>query len=135
MPTSEYVNRIFKHLATGESEEFFKQVADDVEWTVMGTHPLSGFYRDKQSFVQHTFARLNRVMVDRVKLRVDHIFTSGDMAVVEMTSHATAKNGKPFRNRYCWVVRFHQDMIVEVRAYLDSALVAQVLAENERAAA
>ena len=41
-----------------------------------------------------------------------------------------AKNGFRFDNRYCWVCRFNGDKIVEVRAYLDSALVAQLFQEN-----
>jgi uncharacterized protein len=42
-------------------------------------------------------------------------------------------NGKPFDNRYCWIARFSNGTIVEVRAYLDSALVKQLIDENERA--
>jgi uncharacterized protein len=55
---------------------------------------------------------------------------SGDWAVVELHSLATAKNGLRFDNRYCWVCRFEDDQIVEVRAYLDSALVARLFEEN-----
>ena len=36
----------------------------------------------------------------------------------------------PFHNRYCWVVRFDGEIIVEVRAYLDSALVAELFRQN-----
>jgi L-ascorbate metabolism protein UlaG (beta-lactamase superfamily) len=36
------------------------------------------------------------------------------------------------RNTYCWVVRFVDGMITEVRAYVDSFLVKQVIDENER---
>jgi uncharacterized protein len=43
---------------------------------------------------------------------------------------ATAKNGLRFDNKYCWVTRFAEDKIVEVRAYLDSALVQRLLDEN-----
>jgi ketosteroid isomerase-like protein len=32
-----------------------------------------------------------------------------------------AANGMHFDNRYCWLCRFEDDLIVEVRAYLDSA--------------
>jgi ketosteroid isomerase-like protein len=42
-----------------------------------------------------------------------------------------ARNGTPFRNRYCWICRFDHGKIVEVRAYLDSALVQKLIDENE----
>jgi ketosteroid isomerase-like protein len=35
-----------------------------------------------------------------------------------------------FDNRYCWVIRFEDNTIVEVRAYLDSALVQKLIAET-----
>jgi uncharacterized protein len=35
-----------------------------------------------------------------------------------------------FDNRYCWVVYFRDGLIVRVRAYLDSALVARLFEEN-----
>jgi uncharacterized protein len=53
------------------------------------------------------------------------------MAVVELRSHAIAKNGMRFDNRYCWVTRFDGETIVEVRAYLDSALVQKLIDENQ----
>ncbi|MDO8872220.1 MAG: hypothetical protein Q7V05_05765 [Methanoregula sp.] len=40
-------------------DAFFQHVADDVDWTVMGTHPLTGTCHDKQEFIAHTFKRLN----------------------------------------------------------------------------
>jgi hypothetical protein len=35
-----------------------------------------------------------------------------------------------FDNRYCWVVYFRNNVIVRVRAYLDSAMVARLFDEN-----
>ena len=37
-----YVESLFANLENGKSGAFFEQVADDVNWTVMGTHPLAG---------------------------------------------------------------------------------------------
>src|ERR671916_739818 len=69
-----------------------------------------------------------------VVLRVTNTLVDGDSAAVEMESLSTALNGKPFDNRYCWVVHFSEGTIVEVRAYLDSALVQRLIDENESSA-
>ena len=53
-----------------------------------------------------------------------------DQAVVELHSLATAKNGMRFDNRYCWVSTFENKVITRVRAYLDSAMVAQLFEKN-----
>ena len=37
--TPDRVREIFKGLENGDGAAFFHQVADDVDWTVMGTHP------------------------------------------------------------------------------------------------
>ena len=129
--TKQVVN-IFKNLETGNSDNFFKHVSDDVSWTVMGTHPIAGTYQSKEDFIPHTFQRLNRILKEGVILKVKNILLQNETAVVEMESISTALNGKPFNNTYCWVVYFQDEVIVEVRAYVDSALVQKVIDENEK---
>jgi ketosteroid isomerase-like protein len=129
--TENHVRSLFESLEHGDSEKFFQHVAANVQWTVMGTHPLAGTYHDRDTFVRKTFRRLNKVLKDGVRLRVTNIITSHDIAVVELEALSTALNGIPFTNRYCWICRFDQEKIVEVRAYLDSALVQKLIDENE----
>ncbi len=130
-PTHEKVSEIFAHLQTGEGEKFFEHVADNVSWTVMGTHPLAGRYDSKDEFMRCTFDRLNRIMPDGIALSVDNVLVDGNTAVVEMTAKAQDLRGQPFPNKYCWVCEFEGDRIVRVRAYLDSALVSFTVAANE----
>ena len=129
-----YVKSLFANLENGKSDAFFEHVADNVNWTVMGTHPLAGNYHTKADFLAHTFARLNKILKEGVVLRVTNILVDGDSAAVEMESLSTALNGEPFDNRYCWIVHFSDGTIVEVRAYLDSALVQRLIDENESSA-
>jgi ketosteroid isomerase-like protein len=54
-----------------------------------------------------------------------------DWATVELEADALQKNGNPYNQRYAWVMRFDdKGMIVQVRAYLDSALVQQAVDDN-----
>jgi len=126
------VKTIFAHLEAGDPDEFFEHVAEDVLWIVEGTHPLAGRYMTKDSLREHTFDRLSKSLRDGLKLQVDNIMVSGPWAIVELSSHAVAKNGMPFENNYCWLARFCGETIVEVRAYLDTALVQKLIDENER---
>jgi ketosteroid isomerase-like protein len=124
------VRDIFKGLESGDGAVFFANVAEDVDWTVMGTHPLAGHYVSKQAFIAGTFAKLGKVLPQGAQLHVEYLLTQGDQAVVELHSLATAKNGMRFDNRYCWVVYFQDGIITRVRAYLDSAMVAELFTEN-----
>ena len=130
--TLNQVENLFNHLQTGENEQFFEKVANNVTWTVLGTHPLAGTYNTKQDFVSKTFIRLNRILKEGVILKVNNIIVQEDTAVVEIESLSTALNGMPFDNTYCWIVKFENGIIIEVRAYVDSALVQKVIDENEK---
>lgn len=126
-----FVKNIFSHLTSGKSEEFFNHVANDVQWRVMGTHPLAGAYKSKEDFLKHTFHRLNKVLKQGVILEIKNIYICDDTAIVEMESLSTTISGRPFDNTYCWVTRFVNDQIVEVRAYVDSELVQELIRDNE----
>lgn len=128
--TSKRVREIFKGLESGDGAAFFDHVADDVDWIVEGTHPLSGHYLCKKAFIEGTFAKLGQVLPQGAQLQVENLIVKDDQAVVELHSLATAKNGMRFDNRYCWVVYFRNGVIVRVRAYLDSAMVARLFEEN-----
>src|SRR6201996_1651186 len=128
--SAERVRAIFEGLERGDGAAFFEHVADDVDWTVMGTHPLAGRYLGKAAFIAGTFAKLGQVLPDGAQLHLEHLIVQDDQAVVELHSLATARNGMRFDNRYCWVVYFQDGLIVRVRAYLDSAMVARLFDEN-----
>ena len=128
--TPESVREIFKGLETGDGVAFFEHVADNVDWIVEGTHPLAGHYLSKKAFIEGTFAKLDRVLPQGAQLQMENLIVKDDQAVVELHSLATAKNGMRFDNRYCWVVYFRDNVIVRVRAYLDSAMVARLFDET-----
>ncbi|MBV9177273.1 MAG: hypothetical protein JO297_09565 [Nitrososphaeraceae archaeon] len=99
----------------------------------MGTHQWPVYiYNSKSDFLKHTIERLGRLLKGgSVVMKVDHIYVSDDTAIVEMTYTSIALNGRLSAQRYCWITRFVDGLIVEVRAYLDSVLVQQVIDENE----
>ena len=128
--TAEYVRQIFNGLEEGDGSSFFDHVDDKVDWIVEGTHPMAGHYQSKITFTEGTFAKLTKDLPKGAQLHVENILISGDAAAVELRSLAIAKNGFRFDNRYCWIVYFENDVIVRVRAYLDSAMVARLFEEN-----
>jgi uncharacterized protein len=127
---ADFVRKIFSGLEHGDGAAFFEHVADDVDWIVMGTHPLAGHYKSKSDFIAGTFAKLGKVLPDGAQLHVEHLLVADDQAVVELHSEATAKNGMRFDNRYCWIVYFRDNIIVRVRAYLDSTMVSRLFDQN-----
>src|ERR687885_165687 len=72
-----YVRTLFANLENGRTDAFFDHVAEAVNWTVMGTHPLAGTYHTKAGFLAHTFARLDKLLKEGVVLRVTKQTTGG----------------------------------------------------------
>ncbi|MEJ2868656.1 hypothetical protein WCD74_12865 [Actinomycetospora sp. OC33-EN08] len=115
---------------------FFERVADDVDWTVAGTHPIAGHYTDKRAFLEATFDRLRPLMRDAVRLELRNLVVDGATVVVELQAMSTTLDGSPYDYVLCWVCRFDSAepgaTVVEVRAYLDSAMVTWTITRNEQ---
>ena len=118
--TLDRVRDVFKGLENGDGVAFIEYEDNNVDWTVEGTHPLASHYRSKSDFRSHTFDKLDRVLPQGTQLRVEHALVSGDWAVVELHSLATAKNGLKFDNRYCWVCRLADGKIALTSIRLSS---------------
>jgi ketosteroid isomerase-like protein len=58
-------------------------------------------------------------------------YVDGDTTIAELHSTSKTKEGADFANDYCWVCRFEGDIIVEVRAHVDSMMVAYTVLRNE----
>lgn len=81
--------------------------------------------------MEHTFARLATVLQGGAKLKIKHIYMDDYTATVEMEGISLDLQNKPFKNNYCWIVRFNENKkIMSVRAYLDSALVQHLFDVN-----
>ncbi|XXG97288.1 hypothetical protein Hte_003584 [Hypoxylon texense] len=132
-PTKARIREVFAHLVAGDAPSFYAHVADDVDWTVMGTHVLSGHYPDKATFMSQSLARISGVFDGPIKLHIRSIIGGEveEWAVVELAAEARCKNGMVYDNTYSWSTRWKDDMIVEVRAYLDGLLLNRALSENE----
>jgi len=125
---------LFRNLEGPDTHgRFFDRVADDVDWTVEGTHPIAGRYHGKQDFIRRAFGRWGPILRGGLKMKLEHIYVDGDTTIVELLSTSTSVEGAPFSNRYCWVCRFSGETIVEVRAYFDTLMVTYTMLRNEPA--
>lgn len=100
-PDKCYIAKIFGYLNSGNSSEFFDQVAPDVHWTLMGTHPLAGDYHNRTVFLTDTIQRLATAGDASMphSLMLTHVIGGGDeeWSVQEMHALGTMKNGRSSR--------------------------------------
>ena len=98
-------------------------------------------YRSLAEFRSKTFARLGLIMDPStpIKLHVINIIGGGkdeEWATVEMVNEGRARNGARYDQTYAWCTRWEEQegewKITQVRAYLDTALVNDVVQANEK---
>jgi len=130
MLTEQYVRDAFAPFEAANGQLFMQTLSDNVSWTATGSeNPLRGHWTSKADVVKNVFAPLTAKLDGPMKSKVRNVLISGLWATVEMTAvGAIAKsNGKPYDQELCLLCRFEGGMIVEVRAYIDSALVKAIL--------
>lgn len=110
----------------GDFEPFFKVVADDVRWTVIGSTPISGTFEGKQAFREGAVLPFHDRLTGPIQATVLNVFGDGDHVILQWKGESTGKSGRPYHQTYCWVMRLSGGLIVEVTAYLDTELVSQM---------
>ncbi len=95
-PTQAYIREIFAHLERGDGAAFYENVADDVSWTVMGSHALSGHFPDKKTFLSTSAGPIVAVIDGPLNLQVRRVIggETEDWAVIELLADAKCKNGR-----------------------------------------
>jgi uncharacterized protein len=117
----------FDAWSRGDGRGFFKLVADDVRWTVIGSTPISRTYTSKSDF-RNALRAMSEHLAGELKVVVRDVIAEGDKVAVQFESHATGKNGTAYDQTYCWILRMADGRAREVIAYLDTELVTKLFA-------
>jgi uncharacterized protein len=133
MLTVETVQTAFQPFENSDPPSFFKNyVTDDIIWTTTGSiEGHSGTYSSKREVVDNALNPVVRRIATLVESKIKSIMVSGDWAIVEHTAEAKTKKGMDMFQEFCWVCRFEEGKIVQVRMYFDTAMVMKVLAEHD----
>ncbi|KAL8280838.1 hypothetical protein RQP46_006842 [Phenoliferia psychrophenolica] len=79
--------------------------------------------------------KVNKPLIARLNLsvglnmKVESLDVIGLKAIVECSGKAVQRSGRPYNNRYCWILHFHPETgkVVKIREYVDTALIREVL--------
>ncbi len=123
------VQDAFAAWARGDGTAFFNLLADDVNWTVIGSSPVSRTYPSKQAFFEGATKPLSAKLAGAIQPTVKNIIAEGDTVVLQWEGKATSKGGKPYNNNYCWVMKFADGKVKVGTAYIDTELVSALWKE------
>lgn len=130
----EAVNRnvMERYVAAVQAEEptavraFF---ADDASWTIRaGALPMSGTWKGRDRIMNGFFATaMSHYDPGSVELEVTAMIAQDDQVVLQWTSRARTKDGRPYENGCIGVFTIRDGRIIAVREYMDTLYVSDVL--------
>ena len=125
------IEQAMSEMSHGRSRLLFEAMADDVTWRWMGVRQWSRQFNGKQSVVDTLFGGSMETLPPASRVAVHGIYGDGDVVVVEHSGRNALPDGRRYDNNYCWVFVFQDDLIHEVREYMDTQLVAETFGVDE----
>jgi ketosteroid isomerase-like protein len=106
---------------------FFDLLAEDVQWTITGSTPLSKTYTSKKQFLDEVIIPLDKRLSKKIIPNLTGLYADGDMVTAIWSGQATATDGRPYNGTYCWNMQVKNGKIVKVIAFLDGIEFADIM--------
>lgn len=127
MTNKDILRNAFAETAEGNGRPFIDMLADDVEWSIIGSTDWSRTYKGKAAVVQSLLRPLSDQFEGPNVVTAQTFIAEGDTVVVEGRNHSVTKGGDAYPNRYCWVFTLRDGQVVAITEYCDTQLIQDVL--------
>jgi uncharacterized protein len=117
------IQDMFAELSKGNAQAFMNSMADDVQFTIMGTTKYSATCNGKQELVSKVLGPLTAQLEGGLTITPDNFIAEGDFVAMQARGKSTTKSGKPYNNTYCQIFRIVNGKVQQVTEYLDTELV------------
>ena len=96
--------------------------SEDASWTLAaGDLPLSGTWQGRESILQDFLAgAMSYYEPGSVSLEITGMIAEGDQVVLQWTSRARTRDGRPYENDCIGVFTIREGRIQSVREYMDT---------------
>jgi len=126
------MQHVFAEMVKGNLDPFVEIMAEDMKWSWMGTENWSHTFKGKESVVNELLAAVKVTLKQSYEVELHQIISEGDFVVIEHTGKNTTTDGRPYHNRYCWVCRFSNGKLHELREYMDTELVTKTFGTDDK---
>jgi uncharacterized protein len=125
MDDKQRVREVMAAISQGRVAPLFDAMADDITWRWMGVNQWSRTFEGKQLVIDKLFGGATEAPDPSSSTEVRRIHADGDSVVVEHSGRNKLPDGRRYDNNYCWILRFQNGLIQEVREYMDTQLVTE----------
>ena len=126
MENKKLIQQGYDNWANGTGS-FFDLLAENIQWTITGSSPLSKTYTSKKQFMNEVIIPLDKRLSKKIVPKVLGLYADGDMVTALWSGRATATDGKPYNATYCWNMQVKNGKIVNVIAFLDGIEFADIM--------
>ncbi|KAJ6575547.1 hypothetical protein DFH09DRAFT_1276769 [Mycena vulgaris] len=115
---------------------FLAAIDPDVRWVIASEKKdparMTGIYNLASWIEEVATPGRAKLTEEGLKMIVSSLDVIGNKAIVEAYGEAMQLNGRPYNNRYAWFLIFSEETgkIVEIREYMDTALVQELHQTN-----
>ncbi|MGI5215679.1 nuclear transport factor 2 family protein [Plantactinospora sp. CA-290183] len=103
--------------------DLYEILHDDIDWTIVNGRT----YTSKAEFLAEGSAPVMDRLVPPLVMTVQDLWTEGDIVIVRFVGDATAIDGIPYHNEYCWVWQLRGGQVVRCHAFLDMLAVRELV--------
>lgn len=100
--------------------------SDDVVWTSVGTTNVSGTFSGKEDLIGKLLGPVFGELKAGISSAIDMIIAEGDHVAVRSRGTAETKDGRPYNNTYCHIIKVREGRTVEMTEFCDTQLTASV---------
>lgn len=119
---------LYAQISRGNLQPLLDSMADDIQWTIIGSTALSGTSRGKQEVIDKLLRPIRARLADGpIVFQPERFIAEGEYVVMQAKGRATALSGKPYNNTYCIVCRIVDGKVKEIVDYVDTELITSAL--------
>jgi len=113
----------YASMAAGNPAPYLDLLSDDVSITMFGDHRFARTFKGKDDITNNLFGPIREVLDGTIRMNVKNVTAENDTVVVEAQGEARTKDGRSYKNTYCFVFTLANGKITESREYMDTQLV------------
>ncbi len=106
----------------GDIETYLSCLADDVQYTFFGSHRFGRTFTGKQDLIENLFIPIAEHLDGGIKIHITNVISEADQVVLEVQGEAVTKQGNPYNNLYCLIIKLKANKISVIREYMDTDL-------------
>lgn len=116
-------------ISRGDASRILDLYSDDVIVWTAGSLPFSGEHgRDE---LRELMGSVLSLFPDGLNIQVTGVTAEGERVAIEAASDARLADGRPYTNRYHFLVIVRNGKVVELKEYMDTMYANNVLVEGE----